>query len=209
MAISQNPLTGQMKKSMGNFSTYTLNKQNVVRSKAFNRKDANSEAQQVHRAGFKLLVNEYQTLDLILEKGLLNRPEGVSVYNQFFAVNMPKVIDSSGDGVTLNYEEMTISAGPIGKVRDVVATITADGVFASFYTGLKNPKASPTDQLYALLKTHDGDLVMETQPRGEEQTGTILLDYPGIKKEDIAYCYIFLTNADGTKASDTVFVAVE
>jgi hypothetical protein len=209
MAISQNPLTGQMKKSMGNFSTYTLNKQNIVRSKAFNKKDANSEAQQIHRAGFKLLVNEFQTLDLILEKGLLNRPEGVSVYNQFFAVNMPRVIDSSGDSVTLNYEEMTISTGPVGKVRDTVATITAEGVSVTFYAGLRNPKASPTDLLYALLKTNDGDLVMETQPRGEEQNGTILLDYPGIKKEDIAYCYIFLTNADGTKASETVYVAVE
>ncbi|WP_243349583.1 hypothetical protein [Parabacteroides sp. FAFU027] len=209
MAISQNPLTGQMKKSMGNFSTYTLNKQNVVRSKAFNRKDANSEAQQVHRSGFKLLVNEFQSLATILEKGLLNRPEGVSVYNQFFALNLPRILDSTGDAVTLRFEDMTVSSGPVGKVRDTVATVIPEGLSVTFNTGLKNPNAFSTDVLYAFLKTKDGDVVLESQPRGSEQTGTILLDYPGIKKEDIAYCYLFLTNADGTKASDTVFVAVE
>lgn len=209
MSISQNPLTGQMKKSMGNFSTYTLNGQNIVRSKAFNKKDANSDAQKAHRTGFKLLVSEYQSLGLILEKGLLNRPEGVSVYNQFFALNLPRAIDISGDELKINYAELSIASGPLARVRDTVAEVTAEGLKVTFNAGLKNPNAFSTDVLYALVKTHSGDLVMETQLRGSEETGAILLDYPGLQKDEIAYCYLFLNSADGLKSSGTVYVAVE
>ena len=42
MSIAQNPLMGPMRKSMGNFTTSSYNGRNVVKSKAFMKKDARS-----------------------------------------------------------------------------------------------------------------------------------------------------------------------
>lgn len=53
MAISQNPMTGKMSGTMGNFVTSSLGSKNIVRAKAFGGRDANSEAQQMQRGGLK------------------------------------------------------------------------------------------------------------------------------------------------------------
>ena len=67
MARSQNPLTGKMSGTVGNFVTSSLGSQNIVRTKAFSHRDANSEAQQKQRGGFKMIGELYQMLGSIPE----------------------------------------------------------------------------------------------------------------------------------------------
>ena len=81
MAKAQNPMTGQMSGSMANFVTTTRNGENVIRSKAFNPKDAKSPAQQLQRACFSLIGVEYQSFGGVIDEGFAERPMGQSAYN--------------------------------------------------------------------------------------------------------------------------------
>ena len=89
MTISQNPMTGKMSGTVGNFVTSSLGSQNIVRAKAFSRKDAKTEAQVKQRDGFKMIGELYPALGSIPEEGFIQRPANTSVYTAFMAANMP------------------------------------------------------------------------------------------------------------------------
>ena len=90
---------GKMAKSFANVNTYVHKGQNVISSKAFNRKDANTEAQQAHRSGFKLISELNQSIGGFIENGFPVRPEKQSPYNYFMALNLPNAIDNSGEEI--------------------------------------------------------------------------------------------------------------
>ena len=81
MSVVQSPIMGQMRKSFANVNTYVCRGQNVISAKAFNRKDAKSDAQQAHRAGFKLISDAAKVFGGFLERGFPIRPERLSVWS--------------------------------------------------------------------------------------------------------------------------------
>ena len=93
MSKAQNPLTGQMSGSMGNFVTTRLGVNNIVRAKAFNQQDAKTESQLLVRTSFKMGAEEFGSFGGTLDEGFPERPIGQSVYNQFMAANLPGAID--------------------------------------------------------------------------------------------------------------------
>lgn len=65
-----------------------------------------------------------------------------------------------------------------------------------------------SENLVVVAKTQIGELLLEKQVRGEEKTGTVVVDYPGIKAADVKCCYLFVLSADGSKASMSTYVSV-
>lgn len=206
MALSQNPMTGQMTGSMANFVTSSRNGQNEIRSKAFNPRNANTPAQQLQRACFKLVAEEYQSFGGATDEGFPERESGKSGYNLFVAANLPDAIDKSGAEPVIDYSKLSVANGSLPQVVVPGAAIVAGGISISYQTNVKVLKVNASDEVVVVAKTHIGELLLEKQVRGEAKTGTILVDYPGIKASDVKCCYLFVRNADGSKASKSTYV---
>ncbi len=199
-------MTGQMKGSMANFVTTTRGGANVIRSKAFNTKNPNTPAQQLQRGCFKLIGEEHQSFGGITTESFPEGAANQSGYNQFIAANLPEAIDKSGAEPVIDYSKLVVADGSLPQVVVTEAKIVPAGISISYQTNVKIPKVYADDQLVIVAKTQIGELLFEKQMRGDAKIGTIVVDYPGIIAADVKCCYVFVLNADGSKASHSVYV---
>lgn len=208
MAKAQNPLTGQMSGSMANFVTSTRNGVNVIRSKAFNPKDANSPAQQLQRSCFKMIGEEYKMLGGITKESFPEGSPGQSAYNQFIAVNIQTVFDRSGDEPVVDYHKLLVANGTLPLVPLTEARIEAGGISIGYQTNILIPTVNADDQIVAVAQMTNGELLYAKQIRGEAKTASILLEYPGITAGMIRYCFVYTLSADCKKASQSCYVEI-
>lgn len=206
MAQSQNPLTGQMTGSMGNFVTSTLNGKNVVRAKTFNRRDANTEAQQKQRSGFKMIGELFPMLGSIPEEGFAQRASESSIYAAFMAANLSGAIDKSGDVAAVDYTKLKVADGSLSVPVVKSGTLTAQGISISYMASHKNQQNLPTDEMVALALLANGELWVERQPRGVAVESTILIPVEDVVLDDILGVYLFSKRADGSKVSKSAYV---
>lgn len=191
---------------MANFVTSSRNGQNEIRSKAFNPRNANTPAQQLQRACFKLVADEYQSFGGATDEGFPERESGKSGYNLFVAANLPAAIDKSGAEPVIDYSKLVVANGSLPQVVVSGASIVAGGISISYQTNVRVLKVNASDEVVVVAKTLIGELLLEKQVRGEAKTGTILVDYPGIKATDVKCCYLFVRNTDGSKASKSTYI---
>ncbi|VBB48629.1 hypothetical protein TRIP_D450084 [uncultured Paludibacter sp.] len=208
MATSQNPLTGRMSGTVGNFVATTYRGQNVIRSKAFNPKDANSEAQQKHRSIFKLMSDEYTSLASIISFGFPNRPKNQSPYNAFMAANLPVAVDKSGETPVIDYSKMVLSKGSLPRVNVVSVETGETGITVNYQPRSAYPEASPDDVVTAVVKSTEGMLYSVSKPRGELETDSILLPLLNATTDNVIYIYLMVVSADKQKASQTSYVVM-
>ena len=206
MAISQNPMTGKMSGTMGNFVTSSLGSKNIVRAKAFGGRDANSEAQQMQRGGFKLIGQLFPMLGSIPEEGFVQRDSETSVYAAFMAANLKEAIDKTGETVVIDYSKLVVSDGSLSKVIVTETTLDETGITVKYLSSLKNELNKATDEIVALALLASGELWVERQPRGSELTNSLLIPVPSVNTADILGIYVFAKRADGSKSSKTVYI---
>ena len=206
MATSQNPLTGQMSGSVANFVTSTRNGQNEIRSKAFNRRDAKTEAQQKQRDGFRMIGELFPMLGSIPQEGFAQRASSSSVYAAFMAANLSGGIDKSGDVAAVDYANLKVADGTLSVPIVKSGTLSAQGISITYLSSLKNRLNLPTDELVALALTRTGELWIERQPRGVAEQSTILIPLEGAVADDVLGVYLFSKRADGSKVSKSVYV---
>ncbi|WP_243348259.1 DUF6266 family protein [Parabacteroides sp. FAFU027] len=195
-----------MRKSMANFNTYVHRGQNVVSSKAFNRKDANTDAQQLQRACFKLTADFYQSMGGFIDAGFPVRPERYSPYNFFMYLNMPNAIDTSGDAPALIYEKLQLAKGSLAAVNVMTTSLGDAGLTLGCESNQSYPYSSADDVIMVLVKAKNGALYAKRQPRGSEENWTVTVTLPKLLAADIECVFLFATTADGKKASNTVYV---
>lgn len=208
MSIAQNPVTGKMAKSFANVNTYVHRGQNVISSKAFNRKDPNTAAQQAQRSGFRVVSAVGQLLGSFLDKGFPACPERLSPYNYFMKLNLPNALDTSGDTPVVDYSLLSIARGNLNVPNLKSATFDAAKLTVEVLTnsGLLNVNAE--DLIYLLAGTQAGGLYAISAIRGEAESQVLVLNMPGVKAEEIAFSYVFATSPDGKKASNSMYVAL-
>jgi len=191
---------------MANFNTYVHRGQNVVSSKAFNRKDANTEAQQLQRACFKLMADFYQSMGGFIDAGFPVRPERYSPYNYFMYLNMPNAIDTSGDSPVLIYEKLQLAKGTLTAVNVMSTTLGDTGLTLNCESNQSFPYSSADDTVTILVKAKSGALYAKRQLRGSEENWTVTVTLPKLTQADIECVSLFATTADGKKASNSVSV---
>lgn len=206
MSKAQNPLTGQMSGSMGNFVTTRLGNVNIVRAKAFEPRDAKTEAQVKQRDGFKLIVDLFPALGSIPAEGFVQQPANASVYTAFIAANIPEAIDKSGETVVIDYKKLVVSDGSLSKVIVTETTLDETGITVRYLPSLKNELNKPTDEIVALALLASGELWVERKPRGSELTDFVLIPVISVNATDILGIYVFAKRADGSKSSKTVYL---
>jgi hypothetical protein len=206
MAISQNPMTGKMSGTVGNFVTSSLGSQNIVRAKAFSRKDAKTEAQVKQRNGFKMIADLFPALGSIPAEGFVQRSSNTSVYVAFMAANMQEAIDKSGETSVIDYSKLIVSDGSLSKVIVTEAILDETGITITYLTQLKNQMNYSTDEVVAVVLLKTGELWIERQERGSELSNSILIPLTNNAAADIQAAYVFAKRADGSKASKTTYV---
>ena len=208
MSLSQNPLTGQMHKSMANFVTTVYRGRNVIRAKVFMPRNVNSNAQQLQRASFKLMVDMYESFGGVTEESFPKRLTIYSPFNAFMKANLPAAIDKSGGIPVIDYSKVIVSSGSLPKVLAKSAAVGATGITVSYATNTKLAKVSESDQVILFALTTAGELIMERQVRGKQPLTDILIPYPGITAAEVECCYLFALSEDGKNASDSTYVEI-
>ncbi len=208
MSRSQNPMTGHMTGSMANFTTYVNHGQNVIASKAFNKKDANTVSQIAQRASFKLMAKGYRSFGGLLRKNFPEKPVTESAYNVFMRINLPEAIDNSGGVPMIDYSKLQVSQGALPPVMVTSSVAGATGITISFKTNTEIADVSASDQVVAFGKTQEGELIIARQVRGNQPLTTIVIPYPGIAAADVVCCYVMVLSQDGKQVSNAVYVEV-
>ena len=208
MARSQNPLTGKMSGTVGNFVTSSLGSQNIVRAKAFTTRDAKTEAQVKQRNGFKMIADLYFTLGGIPEEGFVQRSSETTTYAAFMAVNLAGAIDKSGSESIIDFTKLKVAVGTLSDPLVKSATLNAEGIEISYLPKLKDPRNLSTDEVVVLVLLKTGELWIERQPRGDVSPATLIIPVVDVTSDDIQGIYLFIKRADGTKVSKSVYLSV-
>ncbi|MDD4970110.1 MAG: DUF6266 family protein [Paludibacter sp.] len=209
MSIAESPLLGPMRKSMGNFTVYSLNGMTIVRSKAFSHKDAKTEKQLNMRARMSLLAKTYRTLSSILCLGFPENSVGKSPQNMLVSANFSTAFELVDEKPVISYPKLLVAKGSLPEVKVLEAITNIDGITVQYDADLSPHYVDATDELIACALLKSGELLIARQYRGYDPIGTILLKYPALQADNVACCYVFTRSGDGKKASNSVFVEVK
>ena len=208
MSKAEMPLMGSMSKSMGNFTTYTLNGMNIVRSKPFRVKDDKSKKQLNMRARMKPISKMYQEFSSIIALGFPERDVRLSPQNMFVSVNFNRAFVMKDETPVISYPLMLLAKGTLPPVTITEVTTGAEGLTLNYDALALLPDVTATDEIIACALLITGELLMARQFIGHEPTGTIRLNYPALQAEEVVCCYVFVRSGDGKKASESGYVEV-
>jgi hypothetical protein len=209
MSIAESPLLGPMRKSMGNFTVYSLNGMTIVRSKAFKFKDPKTEKQLIMRARMTLLAETYHTFSSILCLGFPENSSGKSPQNMLVSANFSTAFEMVDAKPVISYPLLQLSKGSLPVVKVLEAVVDVEGITVRYDADLSSDDVFATDEMIACALLKTGVLLITRQIRGYHALGTILLKHPTHETGEVACCYVFTRSGDGKKASDTRYVEVK
>ncbi len=208
MSIAQSPLLGPMTKSVANFTLYTLNGKNIVRSKAFMPKDPKSKKQLNVRARMSALGKKYRMLSPILGLGFPENSEYKSPQNMFVAANFSTAFEEMDEQPVLRYPLMLISKGSLPEVKVTDAVLDAEGITLGYDVTAMYTDMTATDEIIACALLKTGEVCIVKQILGFETTGSVFLKFKDPEEVEVVCCYVFVRSGDGKKTSNSVFVLV-
>ena len=208
MSIAQNPLLGPMRKSMGNFTMYSYNGMNIVRSKAFRVKDAKSEKQLNVRSRMTAMGEKYRFFRSVIGLGFPENSEGKSPQNMFVKVNYSIAFEMIDNKPVISYPLMLVAKGSLPEVKVTDTVIDVEGIKLQYDASPLFPKVMATDELIACARLNSSVLLIARQVLQFKAVGTIVLKYPDLQAGDVVSCYLFARSGDGRKTSNSVFVEV-
>jgi hypothetical protein len=209
MSIAQNPLLGPMRKSMGNFTIYSYNGMNIVRSKPFRVRDAKSEKQLNVRARMIGLGATYRDLSSIIGLGFPENSETKSPQNMFVSANYSTAFELVDNKPVISYPLMLVAKGSLPEVTVTEAVIDAEGIKIRYDAEALFPDVTATDEIIACAELKNGALLITRQVLSFESIGTIVLNHPDLQAADVVCCYLFARTGDGKKTSNSVYVEVK
>jgi len=209
MSIAQNPLTGAMKKSMANFTMYTLNGRNIIRSKAFMPRVPNSPKQLIQQARMSGISEMYRIFSSIIALGFPEREIFQYPQNMFVAANINTAFVMEGSDPVISYPLMLLSKGSLKPVTITEVAVDAGGITLSYNARALTPDLNADDEIIACALLESGVLLKTRQFIGYKPIGTIHLNYMDMQVAELICCYVFVRSADGEKASDSVWVEVK
>ena len=209
MSIAENPLTGPMRKSMGNFTMYSYNGMNIVRSKAYKIRDPKTEKQLNNRERMTVVAEMYRAFSSIIALGFPEDREGKAPQNMFVSANFSSAFIMADNKPVISYPRLLVAKGSLPAVKITEAFTDTAGITVRYDAEDTFPDVTPTDEIVGCAWLKTGELLIARQMMGFETMGTVLLKYPNLKATDVTACYVFVLRGDGTKASNSVWVEVK
>jgi hypothetical protein len=209
MSLAQSPLMGPMRKSMGNFTVYSYQGMNIVRSKPFHPSDPKSDKQLNMRARMSGIAGVYQTFKSIIALGFPEREVNTNPQNMFVSANFTSAFVLADKTPVISYPLLLLANGSLPRVTIPQATANAGGITMHYDAGALLPDVTAGDEIIACAALTTGELLITRQFIGHELLGTLQLKYPTLQAEQVECCYAFVRSGDGEKASDSVYVEVK
>jgi len=105
------------------------------------------------------------------------------------------------------YSRLVVSKGSLPGLNVIECVMSDEGIRISYETDLGLPKVSETDKIVGFATTtNNKDPLNQSQVRGSDETGSILIGYEDMSPENIVSCYLYSVSADGKKSSDSVYI---
>lgn len=212
LVVTQNPIIGRSKQSMGNNTFTTYKGLNVLKSKPFSVANPKTAGQRAQRNALAKLVAFYRALKVILNIGFKQAANPLSPYNWFIKNNLPSAIDvTDPDNVEFLWPNMVVSKGslPITDITSATADESDSEVVVNWSSALSSPDFSATDKAYIMVFSEDTDEIL-VQSNGviTRNAGTATLTTTGTMAAgtDVAI-YLFFVSADGLQVSDSVYMS--
>lgn len=211
MAILSNGLLGNSRKSIANVVTYTLNGQNVARTKATNFKDANTVLQQKQRTAFAKAVDTARLLLSVIRGSYSSKKLQQSGYNAFISSNLTKKTVFLPDG-TFVPEQMEISKGSllVPEIESVNKNIGAKTISVDVSDNTNGVTGFNSDTLQLVIYDKTNDKFTIKKDISTRQTGTVdvVLNYlDGTSNTDFV-AYLFYMSDNKKVTSDSVVFSV-
>lgn len=210
MAIIGNGILGPIRKGIGSVVGYTLNGQNVLRSKAATYRDKKSDDQVIQRTKLQLLVAFARLVLGVCRTSFSSRVATQSGYNAFISANLNDfVFPVPGDRI--DFTEIKISKG--SKLPLIIDSIVADALLnqiSVIYPDNSNGSTGlATDRVKLVVYNYTKNLVFESLFTDTRHDQLVKVSVPvgSLEDGDEIYGYVFAASAIGETpyaASDSV-----
>jgi hypothetical protein len=208
LVVTQNPIIGRSKQSMGSNTFTTYKGLNVLKTKPFSVANPKTAGQRAQRNSLALLVELYRMFKVLFNIGFKQAANPLSPYNWFVKTNLPNAVDSADpDAPKLDFQNLMIAKGSLPSTD--IDTITADEslgtVVITWDSTLSSPDFSNTDKAYALIFNEATQAPLGVSigvvPRS---AGTLsITSTTPMTAGDIVHVYLFFVAADGSQVSDS------
>lgn len=179
MAIVQNPITGRTRKKFANAVFAKSYTQNVMRSKALQVSNPNTEDQQKQRSKFAIMVAFSQILLGFISQTMKGLYVNMSAYNAFMKANIKTCFTGVFPNFEIDYSLVKTSVGPLLPFEDPGLAMTAGHIVTLTWddnTGQGN--ASSTDKLLCLIYNKDKNSISTSMSIAQRDDATLAVTVP-------------------------------
>jgi hypothetical protein len=197
MAISQNPITGHMRQSLGNATFTTWMGLNVVKSKAISVANPRTEGQVNQRERMKAITSIGKKATSVLDRGFKKQALKMTTSNAFTSKNLKNgAISVSGGSATIDYSLIEFTGGNLPRlVRDPTGTTYGvDNVKINFPTSFTAPN-NQAIAVYAVVYNETQDELFATNVGRAVSTGSVTVSMPTqAVSGDVIHSYLYYVN---------------
>ncbi len=213
MAKVANVLIGKSSGSVGGTTFSSWKGINVLKAKPTVVANPQTDKQTAQRAAFSYLVALYRTIAAVVLLGFKEMAVKKSQFNAFQSANLKGAFDlSAPPAATIIPESVMISKGTIAITE--IAELTADDnekeLSFSFSDQANLPGQSLTDIPILVVFNETKATWVAAVIDATRAAGGVVYDYPvNWEVDDTLHIYVGFVNADGSKASDSVYATTD
>jgi plastocyanin len=207
--ISQNPLIGSSRKSLGNNIAYRWFNKNVWRTKALTFTPGMASTQIAQREFFTSVQSFCRSFLSTIRIGFNQQTSEMPAYSYAIGYNLRNAPNASDPPDAMSEEDAVVALGTLKRPNDLVSTAPAGKKIKWTWTNDSGQgNALATDKaMICWHNTTKATFGSELTGTVKRPAGTIEQVIPGGANEDLVYGWIFFVSADDTLVSDSLAAA--
>lgn len=199
-------ITGQVRGSVNNLTFAVSRGINYVKQKATAVANPRTLPQRIQRNRFKAILQVFQQIPSVVNKGFVGAYSHMSEYSAFMKVNIvPATIVGSGDSVSVRYSDLKLSQGSLQPtpISGVLAANNDNDVEISFPTHSLGSQES-TDLAYAIAFNESTNKWSAPSGDVHRSVGEITVYFEDVcLTGDIIRAYLYFVGASNGKISNS------
>lgn len=212
MAVSQNTLIGRTRGSVGGVTFSTWKGLNVLKGKAENVQQPNSDAQILQRNKMALMVEVFRSAPALFKIGFRSFAVKMSEFNAFIKYNInDAIVVTPPTDVDIDFPELLVAKGPLSptSITGVIATDQSASVDVSFSQSVTAPDQTLNDLARVYVFNNTNGTVGYTVANDVRSSGMASVLMPEqCTTGDTLHAYLFFQSPDGSVNSDSDYFTV-
>lgn len=206
MSISENGIFGANKGKVGKLVYYKRNGKDIVRTIGRITKEP-SEAQLRSRMELKLASAFSKVVKPFITYGFAQHIVGkdLSQFNVSTGYIKKNALTGEYPGISINYEKVMLSEGPLLPANEAAVTIVSDGLEFSWYVAEQTSWPDNTDQVMVLAYFPGKEHILYNLFGPDRTAGKSLLKISEPLLAEHFETYIAFISADRSQVSDSVY----